>query len=95
LCDFLINLYLCVYVSFFLDKGSGICSYTYIHTYIYISFRRFTNSVVTTVGRETCQIKKKTHNTQTKQMTQYNMNKQMSVLQSPKSNTVHNVKIKI
>jgi len=38
--------------------------------------------------------KKKPHNTQTKQMTQYNTNKQMSILQSPKSNTVHNIIIK-
>ena len=34
--------------------------------------------------------------TQTKQTTQYNriQNKQMSILQSPKSNTVHNIIIK-
>jgi len=52
----------------------------------------------TTVEHETCQ--KTTNNTQTKQTTQYitqtqhNTNKQMSILQSPKSNSVHKVIIK-
>jgi len=40
------------------------------------------------VGRGRERERERTH---TKQMTQYNMNKQMSVLQSPKSNTVHNI----
>jgi len=35
--------------------------------------------------------REKEHNTQMKQRAQYNMNKQMSVLQSPKSSTVHNI----
>jgi hypothetical protein len=58
------------------------------NTYIHISFRRSTNSVVQTVGHETCQKKA----TQTKkQNTILNRTDiQMSILQSPNTDTVHN-----
>ena len=59
------------------------CIHTYIHTYItyihtYISFHRSTNSLIQQSDIKV--VKKKTHDTQIKQMTQYNTNKQMSMV---------------
>jgi hypothetical protein len=68
--------------------GKGLeVSMFYIHTYIHISFRRSTNSVVQTVGHETCQ-KKTNKNTK-----QNRTDIQMSIPQSPNTNTVHNTMI--
>jgi len=56
-----------------------------VHTY------HFVGPQILSYNSRTWNLSEKTHKTQTKQMTQYNTNKQMSILQSPKSNTVHNI----
>jgi len=68
------------------------CLATYSYAHTHISFRRSTNSV--TQHSDMKLIRKKTNNTQQKQTNTIQYNKQMSVLQSPKSNTVHNIIIK-
>jgi hypothetical protein len=61
----------------------------YIHTYTntHISFRR--SKILSYIW--TRNLSGKTHNTQAKQTNTIQYNKQMSVLQSPKSNPVHNI----
>jgi len=62
--------------------------YSSIHTH------HFLGPQILSYNSQTRNLSEETHNTPTKQTTQYNTNKQMSVLQSPKSNTVHSIIIK-
>ena len=56
-----------------------------VHKFCHITVRH------ETYQRERERDREREHKTQMKQRAQYNMNKQMSVLQSPKSSTVHNI----
>jgi len=67
-------------------------THAHAHTHTHTSFHWSTNSVIQQSDIKL--VRKKTCNTQTKQTTQYNTNKQTSILQFPKSNTVHNIIIK-
>jgi hypothetical protein len=66
------------------------CNRLYIHTYIHTYHIVSTNSVVQTVGHETCQKKQYTNRTY-KNTTQNKTNIQMSILQTPNTCTVNNM----
>jgi hypothetical protein len=61
--------------------------HTYVHTYIHIY--HFIGPQFLSYNSRTWNLSEKTHNTQTKQTNTIQYNKQMSILQCQKSNTVH------
>jgi len=92
-----IYMYVCMYVCTYLHTYIHALHDTYIlRTYIHTFYTyRFVGPQILSYNSRTWNLSEKnTHNTQTKQMTQYITIKQMSILQSPKSNTVHNIIIK-